>query len=74
MDQNFGEMDGIVNYDYYKSNSPAPPSIVSTMNNSTLVNSSNASEHIVNYIYFFLFVQLICISLELRNRTMGSTR
>ncbi|KAG2200534.1 hypothetical protein INT47_012320, partial [Mucor saturninus] len=44
LDQNFERMDGIVNRDYYKSNSPAPPSIISTLN--TLVNSSTASDSI----------------------------
>lgn len=33
MDQNFEKMDGIVNPDYYKTTSPAPPSIIGTLNN-----------------------------------------
>ncbi|KAI9252732.1 hypothetical protein EDC94DRAFT_662874 [Helicostylum pulchrum] len=39
LDQNFERMDGIVNPDYYKSISPAPPSIISTLN-STVNNSA----------------------------------
>ncbi|CAO3647711.1 unnamed protein product [Mucor hiemalis] len=33
LDQNFEKMDGIVNPDYYKTTSPAPPSIIGTLNN-----------------------------------------
>lgn len=46
MDQNFERMDGIVNPDYYKSASPTPPSIISTLNNSN--NNMNRNDSFGN--------------------------
>lgn len=44
MDQNFEKMDGIVNKDYYKTMSPTPPLITSTLisnnTNLTLINNN----------------------------------
>jgi hypothetical protein len=48
VDQNFERMDGIVNPDYYKTVSPAPPSIISTLNNNNGNNNMYRNESFGN--------------------------